>query len=70
MKSELYKLQKKFDKSGISGNPIITDKELKELYSGLLLISDYMDDRGDKTMANALFADAQYVNRMILARKE
>lgn len=70
MKTNLYKLEQKFYKSGTPGNPVITDKELEELYSGLLLISDYMDDRGDKTMANALFSDAQYVNRMILARKE
>lgn len=67
--SRLGSLLHRFDKSGIGGAPVITDKELKELRDGLLECSLFMGDRSDRTMANALLRESMDVDRMILARE-
>lgn len=66
---KLVELQKKFDKSGINGNPVISDAELKILHEGLNDMERFFLDRGDNTIANAMRQEAWSVSRMIEARK-
>jgi hypothetical protein len=67
--SVLGALSQKFDRTGVGSNPIITDQELKSLHTGLIECSRFMVDRNDKTMASALVAEADRVERMIEARR-
>jgi len=67
--NRLAYLQDKFNKSGLNGKPVITDKELAELQASLLDLADYMRYRNDITMVNALRQDASHVERMIWHRE-
>lgn len=67
--SKLGKLWHKFQNSGMRGNPVITDAELRFLRKKLTELSDFMKDRNDSTMRFSLLSDAESVNRMIIARK-
>mgnify|MGYP003451226030 CR=1 FL=1 len=66
--NNFIRLHKLFDESGISGRPI-TDAELEEWKTLTEKLADYMDWRGDKTMANSFRLENQGVRRMIGNRK-
>lgn len=66
--SRLGKLVHSLDSSGINGNPIITDTELKELHDGLTSVARFMRDRQDMTMWATLAREAESVARIISAR--
>lgn len=61
-------LHKLFNESGIKGRPI-SDQELRDFKALLEEMADYMDWRGDKTMANSFRFENEAVKRMIEARK-
>ena len=68
-KSELGKLQHKFNFSGIGDNPIISDKELNSLCSQLGELCLYFKDRGDKSISFIFAMEEDAVQRMIWARQ-
>lgn len=61
-------LHKTFYNSGISGRPI-TDAELEEWKALTQQLAEYMDYRGDKTMAASFLIQEQDAERMIINRK-
>jgi hypothetical protein len=67
--SKLYELQTKLDKSGICGNPIILDSELKELHLGLTEVAEYLWERCDRTVSAQISREAEGVKRILEARK-
>lgn len=62
-------LSEKLQHSGIDGNPIITDAELRELYDQYSNASDLMHDLGIKPMVGLLTQEAERVMQILLARK-
>jgi hypothetical protein len=66
--NNIIRLHKLFNESGIKGRPI-SDQELKVLKTLFDELADYMDWRGDKTMAHSFRVENQGVQRMIDARK-
>lgn len=69
MKSKLGKLLQKLDKSGINGNPIITDSELRELRERMQELIDFMADSNNQTMKWAFSLNLESIDRVIEARK-
>lgn len=65
---KLTTLHKLFAESGIKGRPI-DDQELVDLKVRLEELAEYMDWRGDRTMAHSLIVETESVKRMIAARK-
>jgi hypothetical protein len=59
MKSKLGQLRKKLDNSGICGNPIITDDELKEMVALYHELVDFMEDTNNATMKWAFSLDME-----------
>lgn len=68
-KSRLGVLAEKMTKSGIDGHPVITDKELRELYDQYANAADIMHDLGIKPMVGLLRAESERIMGFILARK-
>jgi hypothetical protein len=66
---KLAELQNKFELSGINNNPVITNVELEYLFDGLVDMSTYFKDRGDRLISHALRMKATSVENMIYARK-
>lgn len=66
--NNFIRLHKLFNESGIKGRPI-TDQELRDLKVLTEELADYMDWRGDKTMALSFRIENQAVCRMISARE-
>lgn len=64
----LTELHKLFAESGIKGRPI-GDQELRDLKVRLEELTEYMDWRGDRTMAHSFILETESVKRMIAARK-
>lgn len=67
--SKTGQLREKLDKSGINGNPIITDGELKELHQGLDELQRLALDWNDHPLAHEASRDSETVERIIQARK-
>ncbi len=65
--NNFIRLHKLFNESGIKGRPI-TDQELRDLKTLTEELAEYMDWRGDKTMAFSFRLENQAVCRMISAR--
>lgn len=66
--NRLTELHKLFNESGFKGRPI-SDQELRDLKASFEEMADYMDWRGDRTMANSFRLENEAVKRMIEARK-
>lgn len=64
----LYQLEQKFNKSGIDGNPVISDLELIDLERGLREIQQYFIESGDRIIVVGLSSKINSVANMIKAR--
>lgn len=67
--SRLGNLMELMEHSGIAGNPVISDSELRELSIGLRLYQNTAIDWGDKPLVEVLARQMESVDRMIAARK-
>jgi hypothetical protein len=68
MVSRVGQLREKLDRSGIAGNPIITDEELKELLAKLKEFQDAAIDWQDKPLVDCLSRHIESVNNVISNR--
>lgn len=64
---KLKDLAAKRDNSGIDGNPVITDAELKEMKEKLLEFADYL--KYQNLMIGALRFEAESIEHVLDARK-
>ena len=68
MKSRLGQLKEKLNKSGIAGNPVISDAELDEMVLLYKELVDIMDDTNNQTMRGGFLLEMQLVQQVIQNR--
>lgn len=65
--NQFIRLHKLFNESGIKGPPI-SDQQLRDFKVLTKDLAEYMDWRGDKTMADSFRHENESIQRMINAR--
>lgn len=50
--SKLLELERKFENTGINGNPVITDNELRDLARLYYELIEYFSAKGERIMAS------------------
>lgn len=69
MKSTFGILRRKLDKSGINGEPIVTDQELVALQMEISKLIDLAEDVQDQPLRSYFFRELCTVENIIEARK-
>lgn len=64
---KITELYKKYEKSGINGNPVISDEELKELHEKMLEFHEFL--KYNNCAAFGMILNANSVQSMIWARE-
>lgn len=65
----LLELERKFELSGLNGNPVISDKELKYLAERYDELVEYFSEKGERIISSYFIYSRESVLNMLRARR-